>query len=298
MSLKRKRSVLEAMESGVFSDVTLILSDGSELTCHRIMLRSCDFFKNALEPGGFQESLTGIIDMKNDPPRAVRRVVEYLYTGDYSLPGQTDEPHAVDDEERDDDDEKFEPEIKQYRRRMANMTPREFANAVVAHAEVYVMSVYYLLPELKEKAASCIKAALSIDDTDSVLDVFPQLVGVVHPGVPTEICSLHKDLIKFARDNVSALTSGPTFQKMVDNSTEFTEKIMHELAAAKKPTELKVERLEKRVSELKDQLDAILGESHSVGCMCDEGSDLTFWIECPRCKRIRLAGTKKQYRWD
>ncbi|KAL0258081.1 hypothetical protein SLS55_007252 [Diplodia seriata] len=238
------------MESGVFSDVTLILRDGSELTCHRILLRSCDFFKNALEPGGFQESLTRIIDMKNDPPQAVRKVVEYLYTGDYSLSGQTDEPHAANDEEPDDDDEEpelGEPEFKQYRRRMASMMPKEIADAVVAHAEVYVMSEYYLLPELKEKAASCIKAALSLADTDSVLDVFPQLVGIVHSGVPTENCALHKDLVGFARDNVSALTSGPTFQKMVDNSTEFTQNIMHELATAMKPTELKVKRLEKRV---------------------------------------------------
>ncbi|KKY13189.1 hypothetical protein UCDDS831_g09242 [Diplodia seriata] len=204
--------ITEAMESGVFSDVTLILRDGSELTCHRILLRSCDFFKNALEPGGFQESLTRIIYMKNDPPQA------------------TDEPHAANDEEPDDDDEEpelGEPEFKQYRRRMANMMPKEIADAVVAHAEVY---------------------------TDSVLDVFPQLVGIVHSGVPTENCALHKDLVGFARDNVSALTSGPTFQKMVDNSTEFTQNIMHELATAMKPTELKVERLEKRVSELNDQL--------------------------------------------
>ncbi|KAF9640948.1 putative btb poz-like protein [Lasiodiplodia theobromae] len=79
-----KNAFLNILDSGAYSDMKIRLSDGTEINCHRAILSErCDFFRNALR-SGFKESHTGVIEMFNDPPEAVRAMVTYLYTAEYS----------------------------------------------------------------------------------------------------------------------------------------------------------------------------------------------------------------------
>ncbi|KAF4541479.1 BTB/POZ domain containing protein [Lasiodiplodia theobromae] len=79
------------LHSGAYSDMKIRLSDETEIACHRaIVCERCDFFKNALQ-SGFKETHSGVIEMFDDPPEAVRALVSYLYTADYPDNGLIDQ---------------------------------------------------------------------------------------------------------------------------------------------------------------------------------------------------------------
>ncbi|KAK7537159.1 BTB/POZ protein [Phyllosticta citribraziliensis] len=71
--------------SSEYSDLTIRTRDGGELKVHKaIVCTTCAFFKNALK-NGFKESKTGLIEMPNDPPHAVRALVQYCYHHEYPM---------------------------------------------------------------------------------------------------------------------------------------------------------------------------------------------------------------------
>ncbi|GME45431.1 BTB/POZ domain containing protein [Neofusicoccum parvum] len=79
------RNLKLAFDSGAYSDLTVRLSNGEDVACHRVILSSrCNFFANAIKPGAFKEGSTGVVSMPNDPPEAIRALLEFLYTDTYT----------------------------------------------------------------------------------------------------------------------------------------------------------------------------------------------------------------------
>jgi len=50
----------------------------------KVLCAQSDFFQKACE-GGFQEASSGVIDLTEDDPDAVRAMVQFCYTVDYAL---------------------------------------------------------------------------------------------------------------------------------------------------------------------------------------------------------------------
>ncbi|KAF4583163.1 speckle-type POZ protein-like protein [Ophiocordyceps camponoti-floridani] len=72
----------QSMNSGVFCDLKL-LSRGKEFAVHKAVICSHSPVMKALLSKPSQEPL---IDMSDFQPDAVRRLVQFIYTGDYHVP--------------------------------------------------------------------------------------------------------------------------------------------------------------------------------------------------------------------
>ncbi|KAF4541470.1 BTB/POZ domain containing protein [Lasiodiplodia theobromae] len=84
MDANAERAFVNQCRSGFLERIA---HGGTELFCHRnIVCGQCDFFENALKPGRFKESFTGIVELQADPPRAIEALMEFLYKLDYSTP--------------------------------------------------------------------------------------------------------------------------------------------------------------------------------------------------------------------
>lgn len=274
------------MESGKFSDLTLCLQDGTTIKCHRlVMCTQCEFFDVAVKPGQFkvcslsmtmdklhltlhvQES-SGNIKLENDPPQAIRSMVEFLYTGKYTTSHKDLE--------------------------IPELSPKEYAEAMCNHVDVYIVSVVYRIPELQEMASKSIKLAL----TDRALSVLPWLFNYVDSSVPASVCSLRGELIKFAEKHVVELTSGNYFRNMMDVAPALMEKVMHDLAKSREHERSSRKNAERRIGELEAKVSSC-PTAYSYRCpSCFEIFDTVMpaWrvrVGCPGCGVTRLTTS-----WD
>ncbi|KAF4541476.1 BTB/POZ domain containing protein [Lasiodiplodia theobromae] len=116
------------------TDVTIRLSDGTELRAHREVLEGQSaFFRNALKPGTFKESFTGVISLPNDPPQAVRAMIEFFYMFRYTVPS-----------DRCFTDLDFADEI------FHHLDMLDFVDEVFHHLDMLDIARIYMLDELHE----------------------------------------------------------------------------------------------------------------------------------------------------
>ncbi|KAK0645281.1 hypothetical protein DIS24_g8038 [Lasiodiplodia hormozganensis] len=222
-----KDALYKAVESGDYCDLRLRLSDDTELKVHRVVLcTQCEFFANAIKPGHFLAN-SSVIDLKNDPPQAIRRLVEFLYTGRYTVNG-------------------------------LRSLPNEYAEFVLAHADVYVVSKLYEVPKLEEEACNAIKSALEEPKT---LEVFPRLVHTIYSGVAETTCAIHDDIFRYAQSNVAELISGDHFGSMIQNAPGLIEKLMRHLVSSDSTktgqllqADVDIKRLQDEVKGLQDRV--------------------------------------------
>ncbi|KAK0621094.1 hypothetical protein DIS24_g11451 [Lasiodiplodia hormozganensis] len=118
------------------TDVTIRLSDGTELRAHREVLEGQSaFFRNALKPGTFKESFTGVISLPNDPPQAVRAMIEFFYMFRYTVPSG----HCFADLD-------FADEIYHH------LDMLDFVDEVFHHLDMLDIARVYMVDELHEYA--------------------------------------------------------------------------------------------------------------------------------------------------
>ncbi|KAL1627758.1 hypothetical protein SLS54_002024 [Diplodia seriata] len=178
------------------SDMTIKLSDGTELQCHRnIVCSQCSFFAKALEPGRFkvrhsfwiatpaasryadewttlQESYTGVVKLPNDPPEAVTALIEFLYTSTYTISKNLDR-----------------------------------ADQVLFHAEVYEVAKIYGLDDLWEYAESALFVALTWKRPDHFVEcipVLPDLARILSEHDPDKKTLVHKELVALTVEQTEA----------------------------------------------------------------------------------------------
>ncbi|KKY13980.1 putative btb poz domain protein [Diplodia seriata] len=155
------------------SDMTIKLSDGTELQCHRnIVCSQCSFFAKALEPGRFKESYTGVVKLPNDPPEAVTALIEFLYTSSYTISKNLDR-----------------------------------ADQVLFHAEVYEVAKIYDLDDLWGYAESALFIALTWKRPDHFVEcipVLPDLARILSEHDPDKKTLVHKELVTLTIEQTEA----------------------------------------------------------------------------------------------
>ncbi|KAK8205049.1 hypothetical protein IWZ01DRAFT_559536 [Phyllosticta capitalensis] len=105
------------LQSGQYSDLTIVDRAGRRWQVHKVIVCSeCEFFANAIK-GGFKEAETGVIELPNDDPAAVRALLEYIYAKDYNP-----------------------------------IRAAELNYILMFHVEVYIIGEIYNMPDLKDLA--------------------------------------------------------------------------------------------------------------------------------------------------
>ncbi|OBS25166.1 hypothetical protein FPOA_05701 [Fusarium poae] len=81
---KTRARIVEARKKGEFTDFTFIC-EGGDIHVHKIIVCSQSPVFRAACAGQFKEALSGTYDLMSDQPEMVQLMVDYLYTGDYSV---------------------------------------------------------------------------------------------------------------------------------------------------------------------------------------------------------------------
>ncbi|GKU07565.1 kelch 21 [Fusarium langsethiae] len=76
--------IVEARKKGEFTDFTFIC-EGGDIKVHKVIICSQSTVFRAACAGQFKESLSGTYNLMSDQPDMVQLMVDYLYTGDYSV---------------------------------------------------------------------------------------------------------------------------------------------------------------------------------------------------------------------
>ncbi|KAE9984040.1 hypothetical protein BLS_003191 [Venturia inaequalis] len=99
MALEENQEQLLASISGLqnndeYADIT-ITCKGTTIRAHKtIICPQSPFFRNACKKDSFKEGETGIIDLPEDEPLAVKALLEFLYTADYEASNDNILVHA------------------------------------------------------------------------------------------------------------------------------------------------------------------------------------------------------------
>ncbi|KAF4541507.1 uncharacterized protein LTHEOB_8502 [Lasiodiplodia theobromae] len=93
-----------------------------------------------------------------------------------------------------------------------------YAEEVVAHAEVYVVSIIYGIPELEACASRYIQIALA---DDQELKEFPQLIETLYGGAQKLDPGLKHALLEYAAKHMEALLSAERFRSIFQSSPNF-----------------------------------------------------------------------------
>ncbi|KAK0627395.1 hypothetical protein B0T14DRAFT_424596 [Immersiella caudata] len=126
-----------------YSDLTLVCQ-AREFLVHKVVVCTQSPFMAAAVRGPFQEATLGIIQVEDFEVETVRRMVEFLYTGDYDAP-----PHPS---------EAIEEEA-------ITVQPLALRNEtndkILRHVRVAVIADYYNIKDLSSLACTKVKSSIS-----------------------------------------------------------------------------------------------------------------------------------------
>lgn len=193
--------------------------------------------------------------MKYDPPQAIKRLVEFLYTGRYTVKGP----------ENSDTNGPTPPADG------LEFPLNEYAESVLAHADVYVVSKLYEVPKLEEEAFNAIKSALEEPKT---LEVFPRLVQTIYASVSEATCSVHDELSYYALSHASELISGEHLRSMIQNAPDLMEKLIRHLVSSNSTKTEQLLAVDTDIKRLQGKVDGLQ----------DKIKDLRRY-KCPKCKK-------------
>ena len=71
--------------SGKYADLVVRCGNYTARVHKAIVCAQSDWFAKAVDEGRFVEGQEGVVEFKEESPRAVRRMLEFLYTGEYTL---------------------------------------------------------------------------------------------------------------------------------------------------------------------------------------------------------------------
>lgn len=202
--------------------------------------------------------------MPNGSPAMIQLLIQYLYTGEYSIGQQL--------EDRDGFDRSIDPD------------------ALETHAQLYALSDYYRISHLKERNSMLSKLAL---EDEATVHRFPGIVKIIYESVPACACALRWKLFEFAVKNIRSLTdgSGDSIQELMEGAPDLVATVISYVVKEKDNLSKELEKSTRRVAELEGDIED--GENMiSVTCTCRYRFQVAeptanIRIGCPRCHRVR-----------
>ncbi|KAL1627687.1 hypothetical protein SLS56_006219 [Neofusicoccum ribis] len=87
-------SLKKYLDTGLYSDLCIKDSDGHEYAVHHILVcGQIPVLENACKPeSGFKEAQSGVINLKDDDPSAVKAMLEFMYRGTFTISGDAVSP--------------------------------------------------------------------------------------------------------------------------------------------------------------------------------------------------------------
>ncbi|KAL0258100.1 hypothetical protein SLS55_007272 [Diplodia seriata] len=162
-----RRDLEKAFKSGENCDMAIALSNGETIKCHRaILCNRSTFFANALKPGRFKEGTTGTIKFLDDPPTAIKALVEFLYTADYKL-----------------------TTVKR-KQRYTKKEKQEASKTLLHIAEVYAVAAVYDVPQLMRRMHGYFHAFYALVPH---LSSFPRALSHIYNWVAESMCLIRRD---------------------------------------------------------------------------------------------------------
>ncbi|KAL8697919.1 MAG: hypothetical protein Q9201_006852 [Fulgogasparrea decipioides] len=260
-----------SLESGKYSDLT-IKCRGREFHVHRVVLCTASkVFATACD-GAFKEAQNGKIDLSEDDPGAIQRMLEYLYSADYD---EMDHPHKEEKESSDEHqcsavtqspkpspikaNDATSDEWAQTPRSLSRVTLGRLAEldgefqGVIASAPLNNVLVYatadkYELQSLKKmsrgKFQSCCRYVWDGDDILTVL----QLVYQTTPSADRGLCDIILEVYSNHRDQ---LMHNVRLPEIFENDATLAFDVF---SRVKEDLDTRVSTLEKCYDDLSDSL--------------------------------------------
>lgn len=180
----------DLLRSGQFSDLTVVCR-GIEFKLHKVIacLQSPVFL--AAVNSDFQEGRTGVIKIDQFDPETVRRLVEFLYTGDYGRQPQEPQP------------------VQEQTQGVVNTDDQDTPGTVL-HVRVNAIADYYGVKALGHLATQKIKQAFQ-DKWDPQTFMITAKEALGASGDKT----LHDAMARIAAENMTDLVGCPELTDLV-----------------------------------------------------------------------------------
>ncbi|KAJ9414681.1 hypothetical protein FOXG_17151 [Fusarium oxysporum f. sp. lycopersici 4287] len=191
--------IVQARESGEFTDFTLAC-DGRDIKVHKIIICSQSPVFRAACAGQFKEAFSGTYDLTSHQPDMIQLMVDYLYTGDYSIGmNETDETNTASN-----------------------------SGALSTHAIMYALGDEYDIKGLRDLSAR--KYSWSLDESLE-LDNFLLSIPHVYTLTPESSRGLRDPALEYARNKLQAAGGRSdirdAFDELVMECPEFLKELLY-----------------------------------------------------------------------
>ncbi|KAF1970798.1 hypothetical protein BU23DRAFT_472847, partial [Bimuria novae-zelandiae CBS 107.79] len=158
---------------------------GSKLYAHKfVVCGKCEYFATAFK-GNFKEGEQGFIKLKHGSATAQYRVIEFLYTGDYS-----DDVDILDDSD------------------------------LLKDIRVYALAEMFLIDDLKTLALSKFQVRLPKLWMTRMPPAFPEWVQEIYTTTPDNGL-LRPEVVRFVRNHRDTLKGNDAFLRLVEEGGDF-----------------------------------------------------------------------------
>ncbi|KAL8930453.1 MAG: hypothetical protein Q9208_000637 [Pyrenodesmia sp. 3 TL-2023] len=241
------------LETGKYSDLTLTCR-GREFAVHRSVLCPASKFFAAACDGGFMEAREGRINLDDDDPGALERMLSYLYTTHYDdrgPPSETQTPSSAMDTREEPGDGQ-----SNVRGNVDNRT------SILNNVSVYALAEKYDIEDLKDLAKETFGYRLTLqkwahEDLFTVLEVVYRTTPFSDRGlrdIISVVCAYEID------DTRADLRKSPRFQEVMSRDATMAFDVLVRADDIRRSLRRKVENLENQLQEQAIEVQA--GQKH------------------------------------
>ncbi|KAL9054737.1 MAG: hypothetical protein Q9206_003426 [Seirophora lacunosa] len=206
------------------SDMTVFCGTESWEVHRACVCHQSKFFAAAVE-GGFTESRSGSLDLKEEHPQIVQRLMTFFYYGDYGDLTPVSPPLFF-----------------VHKTGGSTMTDQDRQDSLLLHCAMYACAVRYHVAELKTKAEGRFKALVA---SSWPLKDLPALVADVYTSTPSNDRGLRDPIVALCSEHIDDLVKDPSWQELtkVEAAAQLSQELLPMVIATKNEA---IQRLETR----------------------------------------------------